>query len=125
MTSSFYPPDQQVSNEYTDSNSLANNNPYGGAIHPHGNNASSYDGYDRRYEGPPAMGYDSYGHPNPYGYAPQSYYQQDFSQGAYHQPPEYRGYQNQAGGNPSAYYNYDPNRPPFDQDSSQDNSQPR
>ena len=73
---SFYSPDQQSSLEYADNNNIASNHPYGAAFHPHGNQATNYDGYDRRYEGPPPMGYDNYAHPHPYGYAPQNYYQQ-------------------------------------------------
>jgi len=119
VTSSFYTPDPQTTADYAENNHFANNNQYGAAYHPHGNQTSSYDPYDRRYEGAPAMGYDGYGHPHPYGYAPStSYVQQDYSQGVY-PPTEYRSHQNQAGGNPPPpYYNYDPNRPQFDKDNS-------
>lgn len=117
--SSFYNPNQQTFESF-DTNNVASSNTYGAAFQTPGNNAS-YDGYDRRYEGLPSMGFDSYGNPHPYGYAQQNYYHPDFSHGAY-QPTQYRGNQNEAGddaGNDaSAYYKYDPNRPPYDQDNS-------
>jgi hypothetical protein len=77
LPSSYYNPDQQSSLDSYDNNNNAYRNPYGApAYQAPGSNTSAYEGYDRRFEGAPAMGYDSYGQPHPYGYAPQAYYQQ-------------------------------------------------
>jgi len=89
-----YPPAAATSSHYSPEHQ---HNPYGAACQsssPLKNSPSSssgYDAYGRRYEGgsatptAPAMGYDTYGQPHPYGYAHRAYYQQDFSQGTY--PP--------------------------------------
>lgn len=124
VASSYYNPDQQISLNSYDNNNAGYRNTYAAAYQTPGSNTSGYDGYDgydRRYEGGPTMGYDSYGQPHPYGYAPQTYYQQDFSQGMY-QPAEYAAHQSTTGNPPPPYYNYDPNGPngpPFEQDNSQ------
>jgi len=121
VASSYYSPDHQTSLDFHDSNSAVYRNPYGAAYQTPGSNTSGHDGYDRRYEVGPTMGYDSYGQPHPYGYAPQTYHQQDYySQGTY-QPTEYAAPPNVAGNPPPPYYNYDPNRLPFEPD----NSRPR
>jgi len=128
MTSSYYNPEQQAPIDSYDNNSSSNNNnnnnnvgyvnPYATMYQTPGSNPSGYEGYDRRYEGGATMGYDSYGQPHPYGYAPQQYYPQDYSQGAY-RPMDYASYQNNTGQPPPNYYNYDPNHKPFDQDNSE------
>lgn len=77
MPSAYYNPDQQTSIEPTyDQNNVGYRNPYAPYPMPGNSTASGYDGYDRRYEGGAPMGYDTYGQPHPYGYAPQAYYQQ-------------------------------------------------
>jgi len=125
MPPSYYNPDQQTSTEPPyDQNNVGYRNPYAPYPMPGTSTASGYDGYDRRYEGGAPMGYDTYGQPHPYGYAPQAYYQQqDYSQGAYHQAPaEYAAHQNNGARNhPPAhpYSNYDPNNASFEQENSQ------
>jgi len=114
---SFYNPDQRPPIGSYDNNNTNYTNPMGAAYHNPGNNAGGYEGYDRRYDGAPTMGYDGYGQPHPYGYVPQTYYQQDYSQGTY-QPTDYATHQNHTGNPTPPYYNYDPKRPPFDQDNS-------
>lgn len=162
VASSYYNPGQQTSADSYDNNNAGYRNPYAAAYQTPGSNTSGYDGYDRLYEGGPTLGYDTYGQPHLYGYAPQTYYQQgmynciihltvfirvgctpvvfkicksvtltsqiflcinildslDFSQGTY-QPVEYPAHQSTTGNPTPPYYNYDPNRPPFDQDNLQ------
>ena len=72
----YYNPDQQNSMNAYDNSNAGYRNIYAGVYQSPGNNPIGYGGYDRRYEGGSALGYDSYGQPHPYGYAPQSYYQQ-------------------------------------------------
>mmetsp|Transcript_11100 Transcript_11100/g.32120 ORF Transcript_11100/g.32120 Transcript_11100/m.32120 type:complete len:413 (-) Transcript_11100:360-1598(-) len=119
--SSYFYSEQQTASSSFDNNNETQRHPYSSAYATHGSNPNSYDAFDRRYDGAAAMGYDTYGQPHPYGYSPQNYYQQDYSQGAY-PPTEHSTHPSYAMGNPPPYYHYDPNRPPSD---GQDHSQPR
>lgn len=109
-SSSYYYSEQQTSSISYGNTNGNHINPYGAAFQAHGINPSAYDGYDRRYEGGTAMGYDNYGQPHPYGYAPQTYYQQDYSQGV-DPSTEHSSQQNFALGNPPPFHHHDPNQP--------------
>lgn len=109
MPSSYYNSDPQTSPDTYDNNNTGYRNPYA-AYQPPENNSSGYEGYPGRYDGGMPMGYESFGQHHPYGYAPQSYYRQD-----YHQAGYAPGQSN--AGNPQhhPYSNYDPNNLSFDQ----------
>eukprot|EP00534_Pseudo-nitzschia_fraudulenta_P003715 CAMPEP_0201131450 /NCGR_PEP_ID=MMETSP0850-20130426/42819_1 /ASSEMBLY_ACC=CAM_ASM_000622 /TAXON_ID=183588 /ORGANISM="Pseudo-nitzschia fraudulenta, Strain WWA7" /LENGTH=415 /DNA_ID=CAMNT_0047401493 /DNA_START=259 /DNA_END=1506 /DNA_ORIENTATION=+ len=116
--SSYYNPDHQSPLDSREHSNANYRNVYGAAYQMPGSNASGFDGYERRYDGSTPMGYDGYGQLHPYGYAPQNYYQQDYSQSAY-PATDQSSQQNYSGNPPPQYYHYDPNRPPFDPDQSQ------
>lgn len=124
-SSSYYYPEHQTSTDSYGNAPGNHRNSYGATYQTHGNNLVTYDNYDRRYDGGSSIGYDNYGQTHPYGYAPQSYYQQafvaDYSQGA-DLSTEHSPQQNFAYGSTPPFYHYDPNRPPSDQ---QDNLQSR
>lgn len=67
-SSPYFNPDKHGTSDPYVSTSGDYRSLYGAAYQAQGSNPSTYD---RRYEG-----YDAYGQPHPYGYAPQSYYPQ-------------------------------------------------
>ena len=74
--SSYYNADQQTSLESFENNNIGYRHPYAAYQAP-GNSATGYGGYPGQYDGGGMpMGYDSFRQPHPYGYAPQTYYQQ-------------------------------------------------
>jgi len=122
-SSSRYNQDQLQSSADAYSSNIANSyrNSYG--VHPYqstsSNNTNMYgydtNSYDRSYDTTGAggwTGYDTYGQPHPYGYAPPSYYQQ----GTYPTDHQRQPQQNPSGS--QQYYQYDPNQP-FDHNHSQ------
>uniref|UniRef100_A0A7S4AU04 HMG box domain-containing protein n=1 Tax=Pseudo-nitzschia australis TaxID=44445 RepID=A0A7S4AU04_9STRA len=83
-SSAYYYSEPQTSPDSYDDTNNNHRNPYGVQYQAHGSNPSVYYGYNRRYDTGTAIPYDNYGQLHPYGYAPQSYYQQGMYNGVYH-----------------------------------------